>query len=55
MGGVSLGYTPLNVLQMLWINLVMDILASIALCTEPYQKDKNGARISRRHPLMLPE
>ena len=32
--GSIFGHPPLNVLQMLWANLVMDILAAIALGTE---------------------
>lgn len=32
-GGI-IGHPPFNVLQMLWANLVMDILAAIALGTE---------------------
>jgi len=32
---VTTGETPLNVLQLLWVNLIMDSLASLALATEP--------------------
>lgn len=32
--GATLGQIPLNVIQMLWANLVMDILGAIALGTE---------------------
>jgi len=35
----TLGSTPLNVIQLLWVNLIMDILGAIALGTEPYRKD----------------
>jgi Ca2+-transporting ATPase len=31
---VSTGQTPLNVLQLLWVNLIMDSLAALALATE---------------------
>ena len=31
---VSTGETPLNVLQLLWVNLIMDSLAALALATE---------------------
>lgn len=56
MSGVSLGNSPLNVIQLLWINLIMDTLATIALCTEPYEANKKGrinlSRISRRDKIM---
>jgi len=45
---------PLNVVQMLWVNLIMDVLAAIALCTEPYDKEEKvtyenrSSRISRK-------
>jgi Ca2+-transporting ATPase len=34
-GGATLGDSPFNVIQLLWINMVMDILAALALSTEP--------------------
>jgi Ca2+-transporting ATPase len=34
-----MGHTPLNVIQMLWVNLIMDVLGAIALGTEPAKKD----------------
>ena len=34
-GAVILKYSPLNPVQMLWVNLIMDTLASLALATEP--------------------
>lgn len=60
-GGATLGHTPLNVIQMIWINLIMDILAAIALGTETYKKDTDVSvnnksnRISRKHKILLPE
>ena len=33
--GATLGDTPFSVIQLLWINMVMDTLAAIALSTEP--------------------
>lgn len=39
LAGLSLGHVPLNVIQMLWVNLIMDVLGAIALGTEPYAKD----------------
>lgn len=32
---LTTGQFPFNVIQLLWINLIMDVLAAIALCTEP--------------------
>jgi magnesium-transporting ATPase (P-type) len=56
LGGLTLGRTPLNVIQMLWVNLIMDILGAIAIGTEPYQKeDKQMNRISRKDKIMTPE
>lgn len=60
-GSLFLGHPPLNVLQMLWINLIMDTLGAIALGTEPYKKqdviDKNNrqTRISRKDKILLLE
>jgi len=31
---VFLGHSPFNVVQLLWINLIMDVLAAIAFATE---------------------
>ena len=36
-GGITTGRAPLNVVQMLWSNLIMDILGAISLGTEPYK------------------
>lgn len=57
MGGLSLGHPPLNVVQMLWVNLIMDTLGAIAIGTEPYREDSTAKseRISRRDKMMLPE
>lgn len=60
-GGATLGHTPLNVIQMIWINLIMDILAAIALGTETFKRDdavnvaNKSNRISRKERIMLPE
>lgn len=35
LGGVILNDSPLNPIQMLWVNLIMDSFASLALATEP--------------------
>lgn len=57
LGGATIGQTPLNVVQMLWANLIMDVLGAIALGTEPPLQDRSQAfssRISRRDKILLP-
>lgn len=44
-GGLCVGHTPLNVIQMLWVNLIMDTLGAIAIGTEPYKKDLSTVSI----------
>ena len=39
LGGCTIGTTPLNVVQMLWTNLIMDVLAAISIGTERYNPD----------------
>ena len=34
LGGISLGQSPFSVLELLWVNLIMDVLAAIALSSE---------------------
>jgi Ca2+-transporting ATPase len=48
----TIGQPPFNVIQLLWINLIMDILGSISICTEPYKPNEafspeKSQRISR--------
>lgn len=56
--GISVGQSVLNVIQLLWANLIMDVLAAIALCTEPPVKaksletEKAYSRISRKDKLI---
>jgi Ca2+ transporting ATPase len=38
-GSVVLKDTPLNAVQMLWVNLIMDTFAALALATEPPAED----------------
>ena len=38
-GGVVLGDSPLSTVQMLWVNLIMDTFAALALATEPPSED----------------
>lgn len=33
-GGVVVGESPINSVQMLWVNLIMDTFAALALATE---------------------
>lgn len=51
--GATVGAVPLNVVQLLWVNLIMDILGAIALGTEPYSSDNEGSkRISKSEKLV---
>lgn len=38
-GSVVLGESPLTSVQMLWVNLIMDTFAALALATEPPNDD----------------
>jgi Ca2+ transporting ATPase len=38
-GGIFLGESPLNPIQMLWVNLIMDTFAALALATEPPKEE----------------
>ena len=45
--------TPLKAIQMLWVNLIMDTLASLALATEPPTEDLLNRRpYGRNMPLI---
>lgn len=53
-----MGLPPFNVIHLLWMNLVMDVLAAISICTEPFdQSPKREAenyklkRISTKDPI----
>jgi len=56
LSGITLGNSPFNVIQLLWINLIMDTLGAIAICTEPFiagrTMDGNSNRISRRDKII---
>lgn len=48
-GAVTAAQSPLNAVQMLWVNLIMDSLASLALATEPPTEEHlNRPPVSRR-------
>ena len=53
-GGATLGQSPFNVIQLLWINMVMDSLAAIALATEPPSNDQLGQKLKSHDPIVLP-
>merc|ERR1712216_709653 len=56
LGAVILTTSPLTAVQLLWVNLIMDSFASLALSTEPPTKallkrapaDKNKSLLTRR-------
>lgn len=59
--GATLGQSPFNVIQLLWANLIMDILGAIAICTEPPGREKQlssagdtevMARVSRKDKII---
>ncbi|GLI63669.1 hypothetical protein VaNZ11_006707, partial [Volvox africanus] len=54
-GAVWLRYSPLSAVQMLWVNLIMDSLASLALATEAPNEAMLDASPNRPHdPLVTP-
>lgn len=53
LGAVFVGESPLHPMQLLWINLVIDLLGSISLILEkPHAKDLNSRPYSRREKLL---
>jgi Ca2+-transporting ATPase len=54
--GVStIGWSPFNVTQLLWINLILDVLAAIALATEPpHPKELRKERIRKTDKPITP-
>jgi len=47
--------SPFNVIQLLWINLVMDVLAAIALANEaPHPTELRKDRIKRTDHVLSP-
>ncbi|KAK4754923.1 hypothetical protein SAY87_008680 [Trapa incisa] len=50
---VSSGYVPLNAVQLLWVNLIMDTLGALALATEPPTDHlMHRSPVGRREPLI---
>ncbi|CAI8611766.1 unnamed protein product [Vicia faba] len=50
---VSSGDVPLNAVQLLWVNLIMDTLGALALATEPPTDSlMNRSPVGRREPLI---
>lgn len=50
---VFLGHSPFNIVQLLWINLIMDVLAAIAFATEnPHPTEIAKERISSKERLI---
>lgn len=39
LGGIFLGDSPLNSIQLLWVNLIIDTFAALALATEPPKEE----------------
>ena len=39
LGSIVLRQSPLNSIEMLWVNIIMDTFASLALSTEPPSED----------------
>jgi len=53
----SIGKPPFKVIQLLWMNLVMDILAACAICTEPFihrEDTESLPRESRKARIIRP-
>jgi len=48
-GSATLGESPFNVIQLLWINMVMDTLAAISLATEPPHPTELKEQTIKKH------
>lgn len=46
------GHSPFNVVQLLWINLVMDVLAAIAFSTEQPCEEMSSDRITNKDKII---
>jgi len=55
LGSATLGRPPFSVIQLLWINLVMDVLAALALATEaPHPTELKVDNVDDNAPIILP-
>ena len=55
LSGTFLGNSPFSIIQLLWINLVMDVLAAIALSTEaPHPEQLRAERIKPKDKILTP-
>lgn len=55
LGSATLGRPPFSVIQLLWINLVMDVLAALALATEaPHPTELKNDSVDDKAPIILP-
>lgn len=48
LSAISIGQPPFGVIQLLWMNLIMDVLAAIAICTEPFVEATSTGQAKRR-------
>ena len=55
LSGTFLGTIPFSIIQLLWINLVMDVLAAIALATEaPHPTELKKERLKKSDKVLTP-
>lgn len=55
LGSATLGRPPFSIIQLLWINLVMDVLAALALATEaPHPTELKANNVDESAPIILP-
>lgn len=52
-GRATLGESPFNIIQLLWINMVMDTLAAMALATEPPHPTELKADKVKKHDKLI--
>lgn len=48
-GGATLGKSPFSIIQLLWVNLIMDTLAAIGLASEPPLKEHHDEKDDHGH------
>ena len=54
--GITIGDSPFNVIQLLWMNMVMDTLAAISLATEPpHPTELKQTRVKKHDKVFMPE